>query len=1015
MSHLEPSYLRYIYDGLEKGDLHPDNAAALPVGLIGLYDDAFDESKPARERQKLLETFAIWALLKKEVSAQFVAEILEVPTQEIIDFIATYSSWFTSPESGKYQLYHERLKVYLLQKLSEQEIAKLYNKLVTRLEQALAEQKEDEFEIYGLEFLSLHYLTSAMLTGEGTKLIALSYNQKHWQRQLKFSKGFEWTKKGLKQVMNWASKYNDEEVIECGLQMVDLHHQEQNDAPQIVALVADGYIDTALKRIEFFGGNDKEGLERKFILYMLCLMELTLLVSKDKPFRNEAIEKILKHFDENMPIDHSILNWDDFFPSYLMFQFALELAKLKIDFLTLYIRTDTWNNDWISKNGPYKVLQIEVLKTSALSIAIECDKYSTMATITTELFKQDWFEQAESIINEILDGARSIINKQDKSITLVNISKELSLQNKSIISHTILQESIDNSNNISDELEKFYVLTLISEELAKQAHLQQSIKLSEVITNDYWKCKALLSISTELAKQGHIENAESALNKAIKIAYSINDEWEKNQAISNIPSELLKQGYLDKALECAQNINEEWEQNNSLSDIVSLLTERGQLDEATKCAQKITIRYWKLRAFSNLSTEFAKQGKLKDALEFAEKSSIHLNISSELVRKRQFKKASSFIQKALVRNRSNISYYNKNKTLSSIFIELSKKNQLKKVLVCTKHITERDLISETLSSIAIEMVKINRIKNSLKLARSLNDLYWKSITLGKLSSELANQQKLEEADSLMQEALEVAYSINDSFYKSSAIEKISIILAKHGKIDEALKCSEFISDVFMKSGAIACICGAIAKYRDLEEANKLALLISDDYSKCKALTSIYTCLIKQNKLELATSTINQAIDIACSISDDFVKGSTLSEISVKLSIQGNWLLAESTIFEIPRLEEKANCCKKIAQKMYKELGWDKSLRQCSNFQNKVLQTYYLKGLAENVRLKEYNIQNVNNAYRYYKEDIDSLQLVFQQYAIYEVFFGGVSMNKLNRFNRTLNIQWAIDIKNQLPY
>jgi hypothetical protein len=31
MSHLEPSYLRYIYDGLEKDDKHPDNAAALPI------------------------------------------------------------------------------------------------------------------------------------------------------------------------------------------------------------------------------------------------------------------------------------------------------------------------------------------------------------------------------------------------------------------------------------------------------------------------------------------------------------------------------------------------------------------------------------------------------------------------------------------------------------------------------------------------------------------------------------------------------------------------------------------------------------------------------------------------------------------------------------------------------------------------------------------------------------------------------------------------------------------------
>jgi hypothetical protein len=31
---LEPTYLRYIYDGLLKGSIHPENAAELPDGLI---------------------------------------------------------------------------------------------------------------------------------------------------------------------------------------------------------------------------------------------------------------------------------------------------------------------------------------------------------------------------------------------------------------------------------------------------------------------------------------------------------------------------------------------------------------------------------------------------------------------------------------------------------------------------------------------------------------------------------------------------------------------------------------------------------------------------------------------------------------------------------------------------------------------------------------------------------------------------------------------------------------------
>jgi hypothetical protein len=39
MPQLEPTYLRYIFDGLVKGSIHPENAAELPDGLIGFYKD----------------------------------------------------------------------------------------------------------------------------------------------------------------------------------------------------------------------------------------------------------------------------------------------------------------------------------------------------------------------------------------------------------------------------------------------------------------------------------------------------------------------------------------------------------------------------------------------------------------------------------------------------------------------------------------------------------------------------------------------------------------------------------------------------------------------------------------------------------------------------------------------------------------------------------------------------------------------------------------------------------------
>lgn len=89
MPYLEPTYLRYIYDGLLKGSIHPENAAELPDGLIGLYEEAFDERTSVVERQKLLQRFAICALLKKEVSASFISEILGETEDDIQEFIST--------------------------------------------------------------------------------------------------------------------------------------------------------------------------------------------------------------------------------------------------------------------------------------------------------------------------------------------------------------------------------------------------------------------------------------------------------------------------------------------------------------------------------------------------------------------------------------------------------------------------------------------------------------------------------------------------------------------------------------------------------------------------------------------------------------------------------------------------------------------------------------------------------------------------------------------------------------
>jgi hypothetical protein len=43
---LDSTYLRYIYDNLIKGIVHPENTPELPNGLIGLYEEVFEEHVP---------------------------------------------------------------------------------------------------------------------------------------------------------------------------------------------------------------------------------------------------------------------------------------------------------------------------------------------------------------------------------------------------------------------------------------------------------------------------------------------------------------------------------------------------------------------------------------------------------------------------------------------------------------------------------------------------------------------------------------------------------------------------------------------------------------------------------------------------------------------------------------------------------------------------------------------------------------------------------------------------------
>ena len=1029
MPHLEPTYLRYIYDGLVKGIIHPENAAELPEGLIGLYEEAFDESQAVQVRQKLLERFAIWALLKKEVSAAFVAEVLGETEDEIQDFISTYSAWFNSPESGKYQLYHERLKVYLLQKLSEVEIHSLHENLITRLERAIEEQKADEFEWYGLEFLVGHVSVSAIIHGDGQKLMNLAYSQTQWQRQFKISKGFNWTKTGLKAVMNWASKYKEDEVIECGLQMIDLNHQEQNAAPHIVALVAEGDFDAALKRIEQFGENDEEGIQRKFILYMLCLMELTLLDSKDKPFSKKGIEKLLKHLDEQLPVDHSILTWNEFFPSYTVFLMVCEWAEFDLDYNIVYKRTDDWESDWLKEKGLYTDIQFDVLLECARGISDYYNKSIALKDIAAELAKQVKTEEAASAIQEARKFARGISDDYNKSNSLKDISTELAKQGKTEEARSAMQESFECARVISDDEVKFDALKYVSAELTKQGKTDEALECIQGISDDDYKSFALKDISAELAKQGKTK-------EALECIRCISYDPCKSSALKYLSAELSKQGKTEEAvsallesLECARGISYDPSKSDELKDISAELAKQGKTEEATsvmqeaiECARGISYDPCKSTALKNISAELAKQGKAQEASSaMGEALKCALSISDD---------------------------YDKSDELKEISVELAKQGKTQESLESAREISIYAVKCDTLKDISTKLVKQGKTEEALECARVISNYEAKSTALKVISAELAKQGKTEEAKSAMQETLEYARGISDDYDKSTALNVISAELTKQGKTEEALECAQGISDYYNKSIAMYYISAELVKQGKTAEALEYIRGISANDYKSSALKEVSDEMVKQGKSEEAASAMQESLECAAQgISYDYTKSSELNNISVELvkqgkieealecargiihvyeksgalkdisaelAKQGDLPLAEQIGLEIPFIADRQNCWEGMAKSIKEMHGWHAALEKAQKLQTEEARIYYLKGIFNSLALNECNEEFILSARKFYLKDMVSMEKLFQNYALYELFFQENSGDKIERLNRTLNIQWAIDIKNQLP-
>ena len=468
MPNLEPTYLRYVYDALNKGSLNAENAAALPQGFIGLYEQEFTQKTPAGERKKVLNQLALWALFKGPVSANMAAAVLELEEEQMKDLVDTYSSWFNSPESGKYQLYHERLRVYLLQKLKAEEVEALNEKLISFLEHAVTKAEGEEDEYYALEHLHQHMSLESQLGNHYERLHSYVNQESLWRRQIQLSKGYAWSQNAVQQGINEGARRKHEmNTIRSTVNSVKLMTQEQNSAEDILNLLNDGDYITALKRAESWEG------ERQFKLYLLFIHELTIGTSKEADFRKEACKAVLEAIDQT-PEDHSVLDWCKFYSELAIYKYHEELVKMELDGMVIWKRGQYTLEDLMAR----KDVNIETIKSLASEITDDIKKSITYGEISKVLIAQGKMKESQEAMKESLKVASEITDTEDKSSAYRGISKVLMAQGK-------MKESLKVASEITHTGAKSRAYRGISKVLMAQGKMKEAIQIAKKIKNGY--------------------------------------------------------------------------------------------------------------------------------------------------------------------------------------------------------------------------------------------------------------------------------------------------------------------------------------------------------------------------------------------------------------------------------------------------------------------------------------------------------------------------------------------------
>ena len=320
---VEPTYLRFAINGLKNSHINGDNSSSLPIGLIGLFEESFSHCISTANRSALLQKLAIWAIFKRPVSISLMASVSGIDETTAKSIVNSHSKWFNSTESGKYELYHERLKNFLLSKLSQTDFKILNVKLITILR---SKQLSPELLIYRFNHYVEHLIQVCILDETyKEELNLLVYNDEHWDNGFVELKSGTAGLENVRNIISYAVYHADWQMLHrCTELILNLHQKNEALCEDIIL---NGNFN--FEQIEFCFDSLPTDFER---LRFISLITVLQIQNDHSNYEVERLKLIWDRMNNYLSIEHP--NWLTFLPFWVLHQLRDFGLINQIDVLT---------------------------------------------------------------------------------------------------------------------------------------------------------------------------------------------------------------------------------------------------------------------------------------------------------------------------------------------------------------------------------------------------------------------------------------------------------------------------------------------------------------------------------------------------------------------------------------------------------------------------------------------------------------------------------------------------------